>query len=44
MSTIGLKEITELNDGLAYLFNALEHNDESEHSEKIDKVLKRLIQ
>ena len=27
MSTIGLKEIAELNDGLAYLFNALEHND-----------------
>ena len=42
MSTIGLKEIAELNDGLAYLFNALEHNDESEHSEKIDKAISLL--
>ena len=42
MSTIGLKEIAELNDSLAYLFNALEHNDESEHSEKIDKAISLL--
>lgn len=42
MGTIGLKEITELNDGLAFLFNALEHNDESEHSEKIDKAISLL--
>ena len=42
MSNIGLKEIAELHDGLAYLYNTLEHNDESEDSEKIDKAISLL--
>lgn len=42
MINIGLKEIAELHDGLAYLYNTLEHNDESKHSEKIDKAISLL--
>ena len=42
MSTIGLKEIDKLNEGLAYLFNTLKYNNESKHSEKIDKAISLL--
>ena len=36
---IGVKKINQIQAELAYLFNALEHNDESEHSEKIDRAI-----
>ncbi len=38
-STIGVKFLNNIQAELAYLFNALDHNDENEDAEKIDKAL-----
>ena len=41
-STIGVKFLNNVQDELAYLFNALDHNDENEDADKIDKALSLL--
>ena len=35
---IDLKKLYEIHDLLAYLYNALEHNDMSEQSQKVEEV------
>ncbi len=39
---INLKKIYEIHDLLAYLYNALEHNDMSEQSQKIEEAINLL--
>lgn len=39
---IDLKKIYEIHDFLAYLYNALEHNDMSEQSQKIEETINLL--
>ena len=41
-STIGVKFLNNIQGELAYLFNALDHNDENEDADKIDKALSLL--
>lgn len=41
-STIGVKFLNNVQGELAYLFNALDHNDENEDADKIDKALSLL--
>ncbi len=39
---INLKKLYEIHDLLAYLYNALEHNDMSEQSQKVEKAINLL--
>ena len=39
---INLKKLYEIHDLLAYLYNALEHNDMSEQSQKVEEVINLL--
>lgn len=36
---INLKKLYEMHDLLAYLYNALEHNDMSEQSQKVEEAI-----
>jgi hypothetical protein len=39
---INIKKLYEIHDLLAYLYNALEHNDMSEQSQKVEKAINLL--
>ena len=41
-NTIGVKFLNNVQGELAYLFSALDHNDENEDADKIDKALSLL--